>query len=65
MVSDDPDTATTATIATVWTALGDVSFATEGDTASATVPRLGMELGGIDEGGHATILRNPDQTETL
>jgi len=41
-----------------------VGFATERDAAGPAVTRLGVELGGIDEGGHPTILRNPTSAKT-
>ena len=64
MIGDDPHAAATAPVTPVRAALGDVGFATERDAAGTAVTRLGVELGGIDEGGHTPILRNPTIAKT-
>jgi hypothetical protein len=57
VIGDNPDVATLAAIPTVRTALGDVRFPSKTDAAGPAVACFGVQLGRIDEGGHATILR--------
>jgi hypothetical protein len=59
VVSDDPDATSAAAVAPVRAALGDVGLAAKAHATSAAITSLGVELGGIDEGGHGPILRDP------
>jgi hypothetical protein len=57
VVSDDPDIPATTTVTTVRSPFGHVGFATKAHTSRTAVTGLGVQLGGIDEGGHPCILR--------
>ena len=57
MVSDDPHAAAATAVTPIWTALSHVSFSAETDATRSAITSLGVELGGIYEGGHGPILR--------
>ena len=57
VVGDNPDVAALTAVAPVGTALGDVRFTSKTDAAGPAIAGFGVQLGRIDEGGHAPILR--------
>jgi hypothetical protein len=56
-IGDKPDRPAIATIAAVRTALGDVRFTPERNTAGAAVAALDVDVALIDEVGHLARLR--------
>ncbi len=58
VVGLEPDAAAVSAVSPVRTALGNVGFAAKTDASGPAVASFGVQLGAIDEGRHATILRN-------